>query len=720
VLSCLALAALGFACAPSEEELSEIRALHEQGRFGETVDPLRRIVDRDPARLEAQLLLGVALLRSGEAGLAVWPLRRAADAPEHAVEGGILLARALLDSRSARDALAAIERVLALEPENVDALRLRADAHLETGSPDKALEDIDRVLELDPENLFVLAPRVVALLAVGRIEEAEAALEAARERVETSAEDVAPTALARLCIARALFAFEKGEVESADTLYEACIAEFPTEPLAVAEAVGFFDRRGRPERATEVLRRALELSGSDAFRMALARRIGGQGDAAGEERLLREAAEERSSPAAWFALADYYVKRDEFGPALEAFERAMAASPDPPSMLRFAYADTLVQAERFEQALEVAARIEQESLRDLIRGRVLLGQGDPKGALAAFEAGIRLWPNNPASRFLAGQAAERAGDFERAVSEYRESIRAGAAQTEAGLALAELQAARGDHPGALDGLRHYVNTHPEDPQGYLVTIRIARGAGERRVVSEGLARLAALPGQAARARAEEATLVAADDGPARAVELLEGSGLDLTDPAHAPALRVLLAQLAALGEHARAERRLAAALAAHPEAAVFHELRARALLAAGAPRDSVRQAFGRALELDPKHAPALVGLAEQSAAAGEREAAVALYDRAAQADPRDPAPPLAAARLLLAAGQAREAEGRLERILERHPREAGAAQELARSTAGRGEIERALDLAARAVWLRAPGAEETLAHVHALQGETAR
>src|SRR5262245_47324764 len=187
-------------------------------------------------------------------------------------------------------------------------------------------------------------------------------------------------------------------------------------------------------------------------------------------------------------------------------------------MLRFAYADTLVQAERFEQAMQVADQIEQPALRDLIRGRVLLGQGDAKGALSAFEAGIRLWPNNPASRFLAGQAAERAGDFERATSEYRESIRAGAAQTKAGLALGELYAVRGDHAGALDALRRYVQNHPDDPEGYLVSIRIAHGAGEHGIAAEGLARLAALPGQTARAKGEEATLLAADQGAAIAVE----------------------------------------------------------------------------------------------------------------------------------------------------------------------------------------------------------
>jgi tetratricopeptide (TPR) repeat protein len=713
----LVLVGIGAACTRAEDPLVRIRELHARGRFAESVDPLRKLVDQDPARPETHLLLGVALLRTGEAGLAVWPLRRAAESPDHAVEAGILLTRAMLESRSAHDAVAAIDRVLSIDPDNVDALELRVEAHLATGSPAKALEDIDRVLELDPENLAVLAPRVLALIALERIDEAEAALETARERLASAGDEVSPSARARLCIASGLFAFEKGDAQAADAQYEDCLEKFPTDPLAVSEAVTFFDRTGRPERATEILRGAFERSGDAAFRIALARRMGAQGDAQAEERLLREEAEERPSAASWFALADHYVQRDEFDAALEAFEQALAASPDPTPMLRFAYADTLVQAERFEQAMQVAEEIEPQALRDLIRGRVLLGQGDAKGALAAFEAGIRLWPNNPAARFLAGQAAERAGDYERATSEYRESIRANPAQTKAGLALGELYAVQGDQAGALDALRRYVQTHPEDPEGYLVSIRIAHRAGQHSIAAEGLARLAVLPGQAARAKAEEATLLAVDKGPALAVEAVESSGLDLTDPSKAPALRVLLTQLAALGDHARAEALVRSALQAHPDEAVFHELRGRALRAAARPPEKVREAFERALALDPQHAPALVGLAELSAEAGERAAALALYDRATEADPDDPGPAYAAARLLLEAQETREAEARLEKLLEQHPREASAAHELARILVERGDLDRALGLAERAAWFRAPGADETLARIRELRGE---
>ena len=86
----LLLAAL--ACGPSDP-LPEIRELQRVGEFQQTVGPLRKLVEEDPSRAEAGLLLGKALLRTGNAGLAVWPLREAAESPEHAIEAGVLLAR---------------------------------------------------------------------------------------------------------------------------------------------------------------------------------------------------------------------------------------------------------------------------------------------------------------------------------------------------------------------------------------------------------------------------------------------------------------------------------------------------------------------------------------------------------------------------------------------------------------------------------------------------
>jgi tetratricopeptide (TPR) repeat protein len=165
--------------------------------------------------------------------------------------------------------------------------------------------------------------------------------------------------------------------------------------------------------------------------------------------------------------------------------------------------------------------------------------------------------------------------------------------------------------------------------------------------------------------------------------------------------------------------RAAAALEAHPEEAVFHELTARALRAASAPTEPVREIYQRAVELDPKHAPALAGLAELALEAGDVERALVLYDRAAKAAPDQSSSAYAAIRLLLEQGRNSEAQSRLTALLKRHPREARAAAALARRLVEReSDLDRALALARRAA-LFGPSGEsfEVLGSVQLARGE---
>ncbi|MBW1883142.1 MAG: tetratricopeptide repeat protein, partial [Deltaproteobacteria bacterium] len=706
---------LALACGPSDP-LEEIRELHGAGRFAASIDPLRGIIDQDPSQTEATLLLGRALLRTGSAGLAVWPLRKAAEAPEYAVEAGLLLTEAMLESRTAHDAVNEIDRVLAIDPDNPHALVLRVDANRAAGNLEEALADIDRVLEKEPGNLRVLVTRVTALIALDRIDEAGAALDAARASFEGAAAEIASPMLARLCVARALFTLQKGDLETAERYYADCAEQFPTERIAVAEIVAYYDRIGRSQRASEILERAAAESETGPFPTLLARRLGALGEPEEEERLLREEAETHGSGLAWFVLADYYVEHDRLDEAIEAFERALSVSPGS-SRLRFAYADTLVQAERFDEARKAARRLEKTELRSLIMGRILLGEGNARGALVAFEAGIRLWPNNAVARFLAGQASERVGDFPRAISHYRESFRTNPGISDAGRALAELYASQGLHDDALQIASRFVRGHARDPEAYLLSIRLAQAADRPRVIAEGLQRLSQLPEQAPVAAAEQASLFAAAGNAEAAVEAIEATALDLTQPENAIALRALIEQLGALGQYEKAVSLADGSLAAYPDEAVFHELQGRALSGLGQ-MDAARTGYERALALDASSWRAQAGLAALAAKVGDSSRALSLYDLAIAAAAEDATPALAAIALVRETDP-EETARRLERLLDQHPRTASAANELAGIFADRGELERASNLASRAAWFRLPEAEATIARIEKLRGATA-
>jgi len=707
----------------ASDPLIEIRELHEKRHFRESIERLRALVDEDPDRAETNFLLGKALMRTGEPSLAIWSLRRAAESPDYRVEANLMLTRIMLGGRTPSDAIGTIDQVLALEPENVEALVLRVQAYLREGRREDALADIARVVELDPENLPILVPRVLALIELERIDEAEEALETARDKVESTEREVSEEIRGRLCVANALFAFEKGDAESAEAQYTDCLEVYPTNQIVVEHVVRFYDGSDRQELATETLQRAFEESRDSFFRGTLARRMGRLGEPEEQERLMREEAEEQGSSAAWFNLGDLYVRRENYAAACTAFEQALAAEPNPAPMVRFAYADTLIAAGRYKQAEQIVAEVEQAHLRDLLQGRILLAQGDARGALQSFESGIRLWPNNPGARFLAGQAAERLGDFDRALSEYRESVRANPAATEAGLHLARILDGKGEYTAGSVVLRPYLRAHPRERDAYILAIRMAYSAGHPEAASELLSRLSRVPGEAPTAVVEHMALIAADPnggGPQAAVDALARSRLDLTDPANAAALRALLEQLAALGEHDEARVRAAAALDAHPEEPVFHELAARALRAAGGPGEEVRKSLERAIELDPEQTGALIVLAELSAEAGDDDAAIALYDRATRIAEEDPRAAREAIELLRSLGRTEEALLRLATLLETHPHDARAANDLAQILAARGEdLDRALAYAKRADYFfySVPEAPETLGWIHLLRGE---
>jgi len=709
-----ALVALIGGCAPRDDDpLAAIRQLHDEGRYAESLERLEPLVEVEPHHPAADLLYGKALVETREFNLALDPLRRAAAAPEYTVEAGVLLATALLRGGMAAEAVAEADRILEIDPDDASAWNLRARGNLVMGRLRRALADIERALELEPDRMVYHISHAFVLLALQRFDEAAMALEVAVERSQ-ELKQLPDRIAANLCVAEArLEVVRRGEATAMQS-FSACVERFPANPSVVRESVEFYDAVGDVERGNEILHGAIEAWPQHSpFLRNLAARLREQDRGAEIERFLEQKIESEPSIALWTVYAEHRLIEGDFAGAARAYGEALEVSRRPGSAaersLRFAYADALIQSHALEEARGQIDLIDEPAYADLLRGRVLLIEGDPKGALEALERGIHVWPKNATARYLAAQAAERLGDFERAAREYQASVSAGADRTRAGLALASLYEAQGKYVPALETVMSYTKLHSADPDGFVLGMRVAHhlARGKRRAMMTR--RLAAVPGQRARAVGERARLVAVDKGPAAAVEVIESGDLDLTDPAHVFALGVLVDQLAAQGAHDRALARVDVALAVHPERAAFHTLRGEVLARMGR-ANAAHAAFTRAVELDVRDAAALAGLAQIAAASDAPGDAIALYDRAAEADPEDPSAAYAAARMLLESERAGEAESRLERLLYAHPRHTGAAQDLAALLLARhGDLDRALGLAQRAVLFGAgSGAQETL------------
>jgi tetratricopeptide (TPR) repeat protein len=670
----------------------EIRRQQAQGDYAATVDPLREIVVERPDDAEANLLYGRALLATGQAAIATWSLRQAMRDPEWLVPAGLQLAQASLATSDFNEVVDVTSHILREHPDHAVALLYRAQAHAHWKlSPASALEDADRVLELDPDMLEAYEPRILALLALDRHPEATESLAEVGRRLAAS--DAAASSLAWHCSTTAVFAHEGGDTERARQTWGECVEAHPTAPTVVVNAVSFYDAHQEWSRSLEILRAAHERAPDHrGFRVGLADRLRRMGQSGEGEALLREAAnveDGQLAAVAWADLASYRHALGEHAAAADALARAIEhleqAGEDPGPQLRFQYADALVVSGKLDRALAVAEEISVPAHQRLIRGRVAQERGDTVRALAEFDAALQVWPDNPWARYYAALAAEQLGDFDRALEEYRYSIRISVGATDARFRAARMLIAENRPTLAYQLLFLEVQKAPLGPEGELLSMYLmARVANPKQLQS-------ALVDLASRDRALlPAALVSAADGaseaagPGAALGLLVGApGIDYTHPRSVPVLRAIVRFAHQNGQAELARRVVDAALSAHPVAPAFHSLRGLDLeLGRGEPTQ-VREAYGSATELDPRDPQALMGLGRSSLPV-DAAAALGFFERALAAAHQDPAAMLGAARAQRALGNADAAGQLLTELLVEHPLDTEAAAEAVSLDLSRG------------------------------------
>lgn len=701
--------------------IEDVRSLHASGKYAGALEPLRELLAAAPDDPELNYLYGAALRRTGAPDQAIWSLRKAAASENWAREAGLELGSAAIAAQDWTTAISIADDLLLRYPDEPRALAIRADARLSDKSNfEAALADFDRALALDPEDLDLHASRAANLIALGRLDEAAEAIGELEKKA--AAGGTSPQARGRLCIAQALFAAERELHEEASAHFERCLASFPEHASVLDEYVSYLDERGRPERSNEVLRQRVEARPDQTtVRIVLARRLTGMKRLAEAEALLRaglEIGRPGISRDVWAAMADVQVALGDLVAAAEAYEKSLEFVDEPTVFQRLALADTWARAGRNARALEIARTLENDAYRSLIEARVHLNEHRPALALARLDEALPTWPNNAGARYWAARAAEQIGDFDRAIEEYRQSIRSAAGFSDAGLRLGLIHEAEGAGDDAWASVNPLLEEKPDEPEAVALMTRLASRFGpESRLhaIAQNFRERVSWP-VAVAARAD---FLAETLGAEEAVASIRGSqGISLTRESHAPALRSLVRHLVALGRFGEASKLVDAALTAAPRSPALYEIRGL-LLEAQNDASGARLAYEQAIEIDAKNARALVGLGRIRADAGELEAGLELFRRAEQADPRLADAYTEAARRLASANRKSQAEERLEALLRERPHLAADAATLARLRLERGvHDDRSLELARRAIRFRGgPQAYQLLAQVHAARGE---
>ncbi len=692
------------ACGPSQPTLEEIEALQAAGRWGETIEPLRAMIDAGNREPRVFLRYGAALSRTGAHSQALWPLQEAARDPEVFVPATMALASGAYQSGNHDLVIELLGGLLEREPEHLDALRLRCYSRLHTRRDyEGALEDSEVALDLDPGSAPMLSCRIVALLGLERVDDAREAIEefAALEELEASeGEEATPIpddVQALVCIGRAEFALEDGEAELAEERVNGCVDRHPANSLVVTEAIKFFSERADLARVDEILRTAYDAAPHDrSFRLALARREQLKGRTDEARRILEEGAD-AGYQGALIDLAGFLADQGDTEGAIEHYREARSQGA---SGARFmlAFGEVLIASEQYDEALDLAEGVGPDSHKAFIRGRVALAREQDELALEEFTRGVLLWPDNAVARYYTALAAEQVGDFDRAIEEYRSALRIDANAADARIRLARLHLAEGNPQASLYIIR-YVGIDRQPIRGSLDAILVElEGLGWvgqlDRLPPELLAKVQ-YPAVWGRAVAALARGIAHREGDEGAVRFVESADrLDLTAPRSRDALRLLVEALGRLGRHEEAVAYASAAVEARSDAAEPQTLLGNALAGAGRWPDA-DAAYVRALEADPEDAAALVGRARVAAEQGRSNDVAPLLARAGDTEDEVAREQ---ARLWLGLGKPAEARATLEGALRRNPtdgRSALALAELERSEGGSSDSVRELAERAR-------------------------
>ena len=429
---CLLIVLLLAAC-DQDDTVSEARWLQAAGQYEESIDLLAPYLQSNPADAEAQYLYGAALTRVSRPSEAQWPLREAMRDPDWVVAAGLVLANNGIVTQNYHSALRAANAVLEVEPDNLMALQLRASAHIVSRRGyEEALEDADRLLELDPDHPDAGVLRAIALLGLYRVDEAEQQLQETAEKRKS----VTPALAANYCVAMVEFFVENEDAEKASAQVEKCLAEHPVNISVVSRALEYFEAGGDAAAGLDLLRRTLEEVPRDStVRYALASRLYANGRAEEAEALMLEAVDFETgaaSVAARLELHSYYTEIGSQEKAAETLEAALALLGDgAPSRLQLALVESWVGLGRFEEARKLAPKIADPAHRAFGEGYIAIFSDDPALALERYSEGYRTWPDNAVARYYGAYAAEQLGRFDRAIEQYRYSIRADPGATDA-------------------------------------------------------------------------------------------------------------------------------------------------------------------------------------------------------------------------------------------------------------------------------------------------
>ncbi|MCA9577115.1 MAG: tetratricopeptide repeat protein [Myxococcales bacterium] len=391
--------------------------LRRMGRTRDAISSLRAAIHQDPQNARAQFELGWAMEDDGDVTGAAECYRRClavapSDAGAHFRLG--LLLQASADLRGAADSL---QKAVELEPDF-------AEAHMAAGEVLETIDDLDGALFSLRSALRLSPEHTPTLLALARVytkaERPRDAIPVLEQALQQDASNVA----ARYVLAKSLALVGR----SADALaaLHRVLEDDPQHAEAHLSLANHYLGAGSLPEAIRALESACRAApSSPAYAAELAKALFAAGE---HERALmaaqRAAKLGDASPAHAVLLGRTYAALQLWDDAANAIEPVLDAGPS--LEVAASYASIVLQSEDWSRAARHAAALrgfDASADVQVLLGWVALHQEQAAAALSAFEAALRLNPDDHRAAVGAGLSRARLGQHGLAIPLLRRALK---------------------------------------------------------------------------------------------------------------------------------------------------------------------------------------------------------------------------------------------------------------------------------------------------------
>ncbi|GAB4556518.1 MAG: PEP-CTERM system TPR-repeat protein PrsT [Rhizobacter sp.] len=724
VAVCSAIALLG-ACSSKADRIES--GLEKGAEYVRTADwdkanvEMRNVLQIDPKNAQAFYLAGQISEAKGEIQRAFGSYSKAVELkPEH-IDAKVGLARLYLLAARLDDAEKSLSEVLAVDAKHAGALTMKAaltarrgdtagaisqatallatqkqpavdttmllaGLHASKGDAGAALAVVEAALKAHPKNLGLL--QVAAQITAGSADEAvrKRAVDFFRLATEAAPKNI------DLWNAWAIHHTRLNQLDLAEAVLRDSVRSQPDETQRTLALLDFLSSR----RGTEVAEKE--------FLAAIA--------AKPKEANLR------------FGLVSLYRNTNRAADARRVLQEIIDNDKDAPPALsaRNQLAADLLSTGKVVQARALNEEVLKASPRDgaalVMRGRMLLAEGDARNAVIDLRAAARDQPGTPEITGLLAQAHRLAGEPQLAREVLADAVKFKPANPELRLLLAADMADAKEYKAAASEIDSALKAAPHNMRAYDMKAQLALAQKDRPGAEAVYSSLKTQFPKEPTGYIKLGQLYAEQKKYDAALKEYDAAS-QISPQAHTPtlsAIGVLLAQK----KFDEASKRVEALAEKDPKSELPHRLRAEVAVARGN-LPLAEESYVKLIAFAPTSAGGYVGLARVKAQRGSLPEALAALEQGEKANPAEAALPAMRAEWLTRAGRNNEAIELYEALLKRSPDDEASANNLAyllaETKGDKPSLERALTLTRGFKGSLNPGYLDTLGWTHYKLGQ---